>query len=322
MDNNYMYNQRKYDIVIPLSVVDLQTFEKNYPIIRKNIAYRNIVVISSKKLQFDDKKFPNIRVIDEDTIIDGLSLSTIKAYKKILSGTIIRSGWYFQQFLKMAYALICKADYYILWDADTIPLKPICLFDAYGKPYMDYKELYDDGDRDYFITLKRLFHGEPLVKSNQHSFITEHMVIKTSIMRELIGQISANGIVSGKPFWENIMNAIDLSYINLSGFSEFECYAEYMLKYHHEEYIMRLWNNLRCGKVFVGSNPSKEEIAWVAEKFDVMSLEDFDHYVFISKIVFLLHLDFLKYYNLILPILQMWWKFRAKIRRIVRQKLK
>ena len=43
-------------------------------------------------------------------------------------------NWYYQQFLKMAYARTCPSEYYLCWDSDTIPLRKISMFDENKKP--------------------------------------------------------------------------------------------------------------------------------------------------------------------------------------------
>ena len=40
-----------------------------------------------------------------------------------------RTGWYEQQFLKMAYSRICNNEFYLIWDSDTFPIKPVNMFE-------------------------------------------------------------------------------------------------------------------------------------------------------------------------------------------------
>ena len=41
-----------------------------------------------------------------------------------------RPGWYYQQFLKMAFSNWSKSRYYMAWDADTIPLRKKEMFNC------------------------------------------------------------------------------------------------------------------------------------------------------------------------------------------------
>ncbi|MDN5554907.1 DUF6492 family protein, partial [Prevotella sp.] len=273
------------------------------------------IVISSCT---SETNIDGVRFIDENSLLDGLTLKNVMDFKKEISGTSTRSGWYFQQFLKMAYALVCEDEYYILWDADTIPLNNIYFFNDDDVPFLDYREKYGYEDVNYFKTLSRLFVNETLMKENKHSFITEHMVIKTSIMKDLIYRLSLCGKVKDDLFWKNILRSIDKSFIDQSGFSEFETYAAFVLKYYKSQYILRLWNNLRPGRVFLGDNPSVEELNWVSKYFDVVSIEDFDKYTYLPKIAFKLNVDFLKLYKVYKPFLDMWTAFRVYGRSVIR----
>ena len=52
-------------------------------------------------------------------------------------------NWYYQQFLKLAYAKICPADFYLCWYSDTLPFKKINMFNDLGMPYLDIKTEYN-----------------------------------------------------------------------------------------------------------------------------------------------------------------------------------
>lgn len=45
-------------------------------------------------------------------------------------------GWYYQQFLKLQYARMCKDEYYMSWDGDTVPCKNFSMFSDDGRPYL------------------------------------------------------------------------------------------------------------------------------------------------------------------------------------------
>ena len=62
------------------------------------------------------------QLIDENTMVAGLSFSEVFGYlKKKGCDSVNKVGWYFQQFLKLAFALTsyCKG-YYLTWDSDTL----------------------------------------------------------------------------------------------------------------------------------------------------------------------------------------------------------
>ena len=71
-----------------------------------------------------------LELIDELDVIKGITIEEIKSYLKEKGADSTRAGWYFQQFLKMAFSLRHDCDkYYVIWDADTILLRP---FEALG----------------------------------------------------------------------------------------------------------------------------------------------------------------------------------------------
>lgn len=314
--------KQKFDIVIPIAKVDVHTFLRNVPYIEKFLPVKRIVVIGADNVKPLVANIPNINFVNEDSLMDGLTLANVKETKNSLSGCAVRSGWYFQQFLKMAYSEICDDEYYLIWDADTIPLKELSFISDEGKPFMDFLPQYPKSDESYFTTMKRLMPSLPLIKKDKKSYITEHMLINVSCMKALIKDISSAGIVQDGIFWQNILRAIPENAINLSGFSEFETYATYVMEYHSDAYQLRQWKNLRCGKVFVGNNPTKKEFEWINKYFDVLSIEDFNSYLPLSKLALLLNIDFEKFYKAILPFFNVYWTFKSKIRYMVRNKCK
>jgi hypothetical protein len=98
-----------------------------------------------------------VEFYDEDSLIENLTLSKIRNIMKNITGTSERSGWYFQQFLKMAYAYKCQCGHYLIWDSDTIPLNKIIFWDNNGKCLFTMKTEYHI---PYFKTIKKLFYGE------------------------------------------------------------------------------------------------------------------------------------------------------------------
>lgn len=92
------------------------------------------------------------------------------------------TGWYYQQFLKMQYARMCKDKYYMVWDGDTIPCRRFSMFSEDGKPYLDLKHEYHG---EYFNTLAKLI--PDLHKCIGKSFISEHMLMRCDLMCEKLG---------------------------------------------------------------------------------------------------------------------------------------
>lgn len=315
-------NNIRLDIVIPIVKVDLPTFRNNLPYIQKYLPVKRIVLIGTKEIGDLIEGLDGVSFFDEDTVIPGLTLNRIKQVKKDVSGTERRSGWYYQQFLKMAYAEVCKDEYYLIWDSDTIPIKKIVFFDQNGKPYLDYREhvKYDDC---FFRTQDLLFPNKFLHKELESSFICEHLLVNVRIMRELLHELQNNASTKKGEFYENILYLIPRDIINLSGFSEFETYAAYVLKKYPESHTLRYWRNLRNAGIYIGNDINDDNIKWISPLFDVISIEDFNPQWTICKLLLNIDknhkIDFLHVYNSLQWFYNLIYDFRFRIRNVIKK---
>jgi hypothetical protein len=198
----------------------------------------------SKEITEDDKCI----ILDENCLVEGLSLDIIQDRFKELNRTLSRAGWYFQQFLKMAFALseYCDTNYYLSWDSDTIPLRKINFFDEKGIPYFTMKTEHHD---PYFVAIERLLR---ITKTNSRSYIAENMMFNKSIMIDLINTIQSNSHLTGKTWFEKIIYALEPESVSPMGFSEFETYGNYCMTYYPYHYIERTLPSLRAGGLIQG----------------------------------------------------------------------
>ncbi len=250
-----------------------------YPKLVENIPYGKICYIGTSEVGDIVKSNPlicnNVEHIPEDNIILFSDVHTCVASRMehILSGRDLPrgiTGWYYQQFLKMQYSLICDDEYYMVWDGDTIPCKVVNMFNENsGQPYFDMKHEYH---AEYFETLSIILPG--FRKMIERSFISEHMLIKTSVMRELISEIEGNDKIPGTKFWEKILNAIPEEKIQESAFSEFETYGTYVAIKHPSMYKLREWHSFRQGGNFFSIDTiSDRDFQWLSKDFDAISFE-------------------------------------------------
>ncbi len=311
------------DVIIPILKRDLQSFLYAYPYILKNLPVKNIILIGSSDIQTEIQALDHVTLINENDISNGLTLGSIRKLKKELSGNESRAGWYFQQFLKMAYARYTDEDYYLIWDADTIPINKIDMFDKSDKPYLAYRKFVPE-DKCFEPTQEGILEDKALKKHVKKSFIAEHMLVKTEIMEDLLDRIEASKNINGYKFFEKIMSCVPQRYINLSGFSEFELYAAFVLKYYPDIYVQRKWKNLRNAKTYIGPVPDTYDILWVSKMFDVISLEDFDSYWLISRSLKLIdrkhkYISFAKIHAVMSPLVRLWMKNRIAIRDLLKR---
>jgi len=245
--NEFLYNKiDKISLIIPIIAKDFYKINYNFKFYINFIeGIKNVVFIGNEEIESLIKeiksslKFP-INFINEKILLD---VDKIKKLIKNRNETaVIRSGWYIQQFLKMIYCNICQDKYYLIWDSDTIPVKKVKMFERNGKPIFDFKIEYHE---PYFITMKNIF--PELGKKFRYSFISEHMIINTKLMKNMINRISDNKNLIGNIWYEKIINCIDPQYISHSGFSEFETYGTFVKEHYKQVYSKRLWKSLRRG---------------------------------------------------------------------------
>ena len=108
-------------------------------------------------------------------------------------------------------------------------------FDEENRPFF---YIGNENHGEYIETLEQLLPGMiPKYKENI-SFIVNYMLFKTDYVKELLEKV-AKSAVEGSSWWEKILYSIRSDYINESGFSEFETYGNYVMKYHFGEYSLR-----------------------------------------------------------------------------------
>ena len=221
----------RISLIIPIISRDFYKIKYNFIFYKKYIHYiNNLVFIGDKKVGKLIKDIKSNFEIPIDFINEKIliNIDKIKNLIKIRNKNAVkRSGWYIQQFLKMQYSNICQDNYYLVWDSDTIPVKEVKIFNDYGKPYFDVKKEYY---KPYFITMKKIF--PELGKKYNYSFISEHMLIKTKIMKKMNIIIENNNNIIGNTWYEKIINCIDKKELKHSGFSEFETYGTFVSKYY------------------------------------------------------------------------------------------
>lgn len=267
----------KIDLVSVTLPKDLDKLLNNSNWLKKFLPISKIIVIGPEEIQ---NKLPQDRVF---TFINENHYSDFNRIKELIcqrTGKISgRTGWYVQQFIKMAYSISCEQEYYLIWDSDTIPVKPVAMFLG-NKPYFDCKTEYH---RPYFDTLKKLFPG--LDKNNNMSFISEHMLVKTEYMKALIHDIEMNEDIPGENFQEKIIYSIAPEEISGSGFSEFETYGTYVTAKYPDQYVMREWHSMRDGGCFFDETLSDEDVNWLRRYYDAVSLEKWSERSIFAKVV-------------------------------------
>lgn len=274
--NEFLYKEiDKMSLIIPIIAKDFFKISLNFKFYINYIeGIKNVVFIGNEEIENLIKEmksslnFP-INFINEKNLLDVDKIKQLIKYRN--ESAVIRSGWYIQQFLKMIYCNICQDKYYLIWDSDTIPIKKVKMFENNGKPIFDVKTEYHE---PYFITMKNIF--PELGKKFRYSFISEHMIINTKLMKNMINRISDNKNLFGNTWYEKIINCIDPKYLYHSGFSEFETYGTFVKKHYKQVYSKRLWKSLRGG-VNLYFNPkllTDNDIKKISKYYNSISFEN------------------------------------------------
>lgn len=254
-------NKPNYDLVLCIGAQHIIISLINLKYITCNLTPKNIFIITNKK-HFNqykniDLKGINLFLIDENTLLNNCNLPKIRDYFHQKNKPSDRAAWYFQQFLKMQAHSIVQEKYYLIWDADTIPLKPIFFFDEVNRALIHYTT---ENHTPYFETLKKVLNVK---KQTQYSFISEHMLIDKKIMQSLISDIEKQNPNSFWPF--SILKSIDEKDLTKSGFSEYETYGNYCLaKAPHlinkRTQSDQTLKNYRHGTQLFGKKPSTKDL--------------------------------------------------------------
>lgn len=196
--------------------------------IKKNIMNVNrIFCISKEKLHNDviyineEKNFP-------------FTFSDIEEY--VGKGNA-RTGWYYQQLLKLYSPRILNLQKFVIVDADTVFLNNVNFFDENDKIQFNTGVEYHF---PYFEHMNRVFPG--LVKQIDKSGICHCIPYTIELLNDLFDKIED---IHKLPLWRCMMKCIDVKHMNGSGMSEYELMFNFALKYHsHKINIKQLnWTN-------------------------------------------------------------------------------
>ena len=261
---------QEFDIIIPVGKKDIDFLPRVVDHLDRCFpAAGTIYVLTAAgnipKLQNKIKQYERCTILDENNLIPSLNFKRIKDYIETRKIEHVRVGWYMQQFLKLGFAQskYCR-EYYLSWDADTLPLAPIEYFKD-GHPLFNPKYEYNP---NYFKTIERLF---GFGKVCDYSFIAENMMFSGKIMREMLDTIMHSS-VEGQDWIEKILNACDFKDVK-PAFSEFETYGTYCYVKHSNMYQQRFLNVFRSAGFISGRRISEKKLRLMSIDLDMASFE-------------------------------------------------
>lgn len=273
--------ERLFNSIIVVTPNDFKRVQNQYHRLAANLPVRQILFVGNGEVASLVEQAglgEKVGFLNENDILsfDAVHAVMTQALAGVLQGRELPrgiTGWYYQQFLKMQYACMCKDAYYLAWDGDTIPCRQFFMFhEKLGLPYLDVKGEYHE---EYFITLSKLLPG--LRKCIEKSFISEHMLIDCEIMQQLLKDMEANQDIPGGTFWEKIIHAIPVEKLQSNSFSEFETYGTYVAMRYPNAYRLRNWHSFRYGGVFFSLETiSDADYEWLGRDFFAVSFEKGD----------------------------------------------
>ncbi len=267
-----------FPCIIPTIADDYNRTKNYFATFFKYLPISEIILVGPESLRdsvlsdMDDKLFGDRKIsyIPETQLVPFDAIKAI--YNELCQKTSLPNpssvNWYYQQFLKLAYARQCDAEYYLLWDSDTLPLQPISMFSEDERPYFDVKP---ECNTTYFTTIERLFHFTKIIEK---SFISEHMIIKRDLMLEMLDEIEKLSY-PGESFYEKILYAIGPDNL-VRGFSEFETFGTWVGMRHSSAYKLRPWKSFRNLSFFVNINDlTEEDVDWLSKDYYAITFEKY-----------------------------------------------
>ena len=251
------YKQEEIDVVIP-------TISKDYILINKvidSLKYvkqniNKIYIISNNNEEIRNFcKLHNIVFVNEDLVL-GYNKSHIN-YNVF---GIDRSGWIFQQLLKLASDKIVEKENFLILDSDTFFIKDISFIKNNGKFCLQQS---CEWHQKYFDVYKILLQQK---RVNTFSCVSHMMLFNKKILSDLKSEIEKK---NNKTWDRAILDLIDDS--DTSYFSEYETYANFVKSNYSGKVYFKVFFN----KAFKRDCLYKIDIKKYSKKYNSLSFHEY-----------------------------------------------
>lgn len=214
----------------------------------------------------------NIEFIDEDNLIKNLNFKKVESL--LIDST--SSGWFFQQFLKMAYSFVSDNEFYLSWDCDSLLIRKLDI--NLDNVFLNALPAKIAPNHPYYNTINKLLN---IKINNKIQFMCEFMIFNKSIMKNLCDSLNPQNT---KEFYIPIINIVN-SNNKIYSFSEFETYANYALNYNL--YKLLYYPVYRCGGRFYDKVPSLDDplVKDFAKTYYVLQFNHWDKKVTFAKVL-------------------------------------
>ena len=206
------------DIVIPIIEKDLKILPLCIDGVRNCVKNKiNKIYIVAPKVEdiIDFCRYNDLVFLHENSIL-GIEPKDINLIIEGNNGERIdRSGWLFQQLLKLS-GKIGDLDNYLCIDADHILIHPHVFLTSDNIPVFYMSE---EKHLPYYATIKKLL---PISKFSSLSYVAHKMIFNKKTLGTMHKEIEN---ISGNDWITTIINNLDMQ--ECSSFSEFELYGNY-----------------------------------------------------------------------------------------------
>lgn len=213
------------DVLIPAIEKDLPTLPYVIDSLRMHVKHtiRKIFVVSPQSSKIRDLcKRKNCVFVNERKV---LPITKKDIHYRCTRWD--RSGWLYQQLLKMNGDTITQQNYFLVVDADTVLIRPHT-FRSTGKTVFYCRNW---SQPEYFRTYKKLMGAKA---PSPKSFVTHYMLFDRSKLIQLKKAIADRHQL---PWYTAIIRSIDKT--KQFGFSEYETYANYLYSQNPSSIILK-----------------------------------------------------------------------------------
>jgi hypothetical protein len=272
-------DELKPDVSKPMEVVsaclarDLPVYRHTYRSLRRHLPEASVHVVTRRAdfARFEDA-CQGVVLWDEDEMVPGMTLNGLKRHP--LPFFPAGAGWYFQQFLKLAFVQSRPGDgHCLVWDADTILLRDLDWFDPEGRPYVTRAS---ENHPPYLETFEALFGERPV---RDFSYISQHQVMSKPLLRRMLAEIEERHPDAGGWAWAIVKN---LRGEGTNLFSEYETYGHYAALRDSGGTAVRDLPWTRAGRRIAGFPPREAGLEVLARDHAFAAIEaqaDFKHWL-------------------------------------------
>ncbi len=220
---------KSMDVIIPVHEKDLKVglfAIRAIKFFSLNLV-KHVYVVGNAKLK--DKLPKNVVFVDELQ----LGLPNKFDLNYIDSTGLNRSGWLFQQFIKLSADRISSSEFIFILDADTIFLQPVLWIDKRGRSLLFYSDEYHLPYGEFITRVFPDWIRYPL------SFVSHQILFRRDFLIDVKSQIE---VKFNQPIYSVILDNCDLK--EMSCFSEYELIGNYLVHHQKNNVVIKHWKNI------------------------------------------------------------------------------